>query len=66
MSQNFAESTVEEAALAWLGELEYATKHGPHIAPGEPATLTAGKLHAERTGLVETILAKRTADEEDR
>ncbi len=34
MSQNFAESTEEEAALAWLGELDYAAKHGPHIAPG--------------------------------
>jgi len=51
---NFAESTVEEAALQWFGELDYAAKHGPHIAPGE--------LHAERTGFGETVLAKRLRD----
>jgi len=50
----FAESTVEEAALQWFGELGFAIKHGPHIAPGE--------LHAERTGFGETILAKRLRD----
>jgi type I restriction enzyme R subunit len=50
----FVESTVEEAALAWLGELEYAVKHGPEIAPGEQ--------HAERTGFGETVLAKRLRD----
>ena len=33
----FAESVVEEAALAWLEELGYATLHGPDIAAGEPA-----------------------------
>ncbi len=48
------ESTVEEAALQWFGELGYAAKHGPHIAPGE--------LHQERTGFGETILAKRLRD----
>lgn len=52
--ENFAESTVEEAALQWLGELGYAVKHGPEIAPGE--------LHAERTGFGETVLAKRLRD----
>jgi len=31
------ESTVEEAALEWFGELGYALGHGPDIAPGEPA-----------------------------
>jgi type I restriction enzyme R subunit len=30
------ESTVEEAALAWLGDLGYDVRHGPAIAPGEP------------------------------
>ena len=29
------ESTVEDAALAWLGELGYAVLHGPEIEPGE-------------------------------
>lgn len=48
------ESTVEEASLQWFGELDYAIKHGPHIAPGEP--------HAERTGFGETVLAKRLRD----
>lgn len=32
------ESTVENAALEWFGELGYAVGHGPHMAPGEPAT----------------------------
>ena len=31
------ESTVEDAALAWFGELGYAVGHGPYLAPGEPA-----------------------------
>jgi type I restriction enzyme R subunit len=30
------ESTVEDAALTWFGELGYAVAHGPHLAPGEP------------------------------
>lgn len=33
----FAESVVEEAALAWLESLGYAVLHGPDIAVGEPA-----------------------------
>ena len=36
MSHGFAESEVEEAALAWLGELGYSVLHGPEIAFGEP------------------------------
>jgi type I restriction enzyme R subunit len=32
---SFTESVVEEAALAWLGELGYAIKHGPDMAVGE-------------------------------
>lgn len=31
------ESIVEDAALAWLGDLGYAVGHGPQLAPGEPA-----------------------------
>jgi type I restriction enzyme R subunit len=30
------ESVVEEAALAWLSGLGYASRFGPEIAPGEP------------------------------
>jgi type I site-specific restriction-modification system R (restriction) subunit len=32
----FAESVVEQAALAWLEALGYAVLHGPDIAAGEP------------------------------
>jgi len=45
------ESTVEEAALEWLGELGYAVGHGPHMAPGEPA--------AERDSFGDLVLAGR-------
>ena len=38
MTSGFTELAVEDAALAWLGELEFAVAHGPHIAPGELAT----------------------------
>ena len=31
------ESIVEDAALEWIVELGYAVRHGPHLAPGEPA-----------------------------
>ncbi len=34
---NFTESVVEDAALAWLEELDYSILHGPEIAAGEPA-----------------------------
>jgi len=36
MSNEFTESTVEEAALAWLGALGYTVVHGPEIAVGMP------------------------------
>lgn len=51
MSAAFTESIVEDAALAWLGDLEYSVAHGPEIAPGE--------LAAERTSLGEGLLPKR-------
>ena len=35
MSASFAESVVEDAALAWLEALGYAVLHGPDIAAGE-------------------------------
>ena len=45
------ESTVEDAALEWFGELGYAVGHGPQLAPGEPA--------AERDSFSEVVLVGR-------
>src|SRR5450759_611002 len=47
----FNESTVEDAALSWFGELGYAVAHGPHLAPGEPAS--------ERDGFGDVVLVGR-------
>lgn len=33
MSSKFTESVIEDAALAWLGDLGYAVLHGPEIEP---------------------------------
>ncbi len=52
------ESTVEEATLAWLGDLGYQIQHGAHIAPGEAA--------AERGSFGEVVLAGRLRDAIDR
>ncbi len=51
MLSDFTESVVEEAALAWLTGLGYATISGPTIAPDEPA--------AERVSFDEVVLAGR-------
>jgi type I restriction enzyme, R subunit len=48
------ESTVEDAALEWFGELGYTVGHGPHIAPGEPI--------AERGSFSEVLLMGRLRD----
>ena len=53
MTQNFNESTVEEAALSWFEGLGYERRHGSEIAPGEPqaerqsydAVLLSGRFH---------------------
>jgi type I restriction enzyme R subunit len=45
------ESTVEDAALSWFGELGYAVGHGPDLAPGEPK--------AERNSYETAVLAGR-------
>jgi type I restriction enzyme R subunit len=58
MKYPFNESTVEEAALSWFGELGYAVTHGPVIAPGEP--------EAERDSFGDVVLAKRLRDAIDR
>jgi type I restriction enzyme R subunit len=34
---SLTESTVEEAALEWFGDLGYAIGHGLEMAPGEAA-----------------------------
>jgi type I restriction enzyme R subunit len=49
--QPFTESTVEDAAISWFGELQYSIEHGPEIAPGE--------LSPERVSLSEVILPER-------
>src|SRR5258708_3413415 len=52
MNQNrFAESVVEQAALAWLEGLGYTIVHGPDIAPGEGA--------AERDDYAQVVLQGR-------
>ena len=48
------ESHVEDAALEWFGELGYAVGHGPHFAPGEPAT--------ERASFGDVVLVGRLRD----
>src|SRR5450759_3860480 len=53
MTNRFAESVVEDAALAWLSDLGYAILHGPEIAIGMPG--------AERTdpGYSDVVLERR-------
>ncbi|HET6204504.1 MAG TPA: HsdR family type I site-specific deoxyribonuclease [Planctomycetota bacterium] len=50
----FTESTVEEAALAWLESTGWQVAHGPDIAPDMPA--------AERRDYGEVVLAQRLRD----
>jgi four helix bundle suffix protein len=47
------ESTVEDAALTWFGELGYAVGHGPHLAPVN--------RRRERKSFGEVVLAGRLA-----
>ena len=48
---SFTESTVEEAALAWLQSIGWTVKHGLEIAPGE--------LAAERGDYSQVVLEER-------
>ena len=50
----FTESTVEDAALAWLENAGWRVAHGPDIAPDMPA--------AERRNYGEVVLAQRLRD----
>jgi type I restriction enzyme R subunit len=58
MTAGVAESTVEAAALDWLADVGWEARHGPSIAPGEPA--------AERDSYEEVVLVRRLADAIDR
>ncbi|MBN2140970.1 MAG: type I restriction endonuclease subunit R [Desulfovibrionaceae bacterium] len=51
MSSTITESTIEQAAFAWLESLGWQIKRGPDIAPGEPV--------AERTDYAQVILSDR-------
>lgn len=50
----FAESVVEEAALAWFESVGWQSRNGAEIAPGEPA--------AECTDYGQVVLALRLRD----
>ena len=50
----FIESTVEQAALAWLGSLGWSVAHGPDIAPDTPGT--------ERLDYGQVVLEQRLRD----
>ena len=58
MSAAFSESTVEEAALAWLEGHGWQVAHGPDIAPDMPG--------AERQSYREVVLAQRLRHSLDR
>ena len=51
ISENFTESVVEQAALAWLESLNYTVVAGPQIAPGEP--------QSERDDYRQVVLLRR-------
>ena len=51
MTVSLNESTVEDATQSWFGELGYTVRHGPHLAPGEPA--------AERDSFGDVVLVAR-------
>lgn len=50
----FTESTVEEAALAWLEAIGWHVAHGPDLSPDIP--------FAERREYGEVVLARRLRD----
>ena len=50
-SKHVTESVVEEAALEWLGALDYQVLYGPDFGPGEPA--------AERATYGDVVLLER-------
>jgi type I restriction enzyme, R subunit len=54
MSASFAESVIEQAALAWLESIGWSVKNGADIAPGE--------LFAERADYSQFVLETRLRD----
>lgn len=54
MTERFTESTVEDAALAWLESIDWRIAHGPEIAPDTPA--------AERADYGDVVQAQRLRD----
>jgi type I restriction enzyme R subunit len=54
MTERFTESTVEDAALAWLESIGWQVRNGADIAPGEPV--------AEREDYGQVVLAQRLRD----
>lgn len=46
--ERFSESVVDEAALAWLGDLGDAVRSGPEIAAGEPDAERSGQSPSAR------------------
>ncbi len=61
------ESTVEDAALEWFGELGDAVGHGPHLAPQCMAgfVLANGSMSSNQSGDVEPLRAEAIAAELD-
>ncbi len=58
---SFSESTVEDAALAWLEAIGWRVAHGPDISPvGD--TLTPALSQRERENYSEVVLARRLRD----
>ena len=55
---SFNESTIEDAALSWFGELGFAVAHGPDLAPSEVA--------AERASFGDVVLEGRLREAIDR
>ena len=58
MTARINESSVEDAALSWFGEIGYDVRHGPDLAPDEPA--------AERDSFGDIVLVGRLTDAIDR
>ncbi len=62
MKSNITESTVEDAALAWLKELGYTALNGPNIAPGEPKAERASYSDVVLVGRLRSALARINPD----
>jgi type I restriction enzyme R subunit len=58
MSGGFAESHVEEAALAWLAELGYDTANGPEISPDGSTPERAAYVDVVLTGRLRDAIAR--------